>query len=693
MENYVANLNEYAQKQRLVLQFEEVGAAGPDHIKTFTIRVVLNGKAYPDGVGKNKKEAKQNAAKNALAGLLEESADTTENAAEVSNTSVHQRSVSNVKYTCWLNEYGQRNRVIVRPVEATRPGPNNDNQWCNFFVGDKEYPAASGKTRREAKEEAAKLVYHDICGTLETGDENDIFTSSQQKEETKQNIPDVCDQMKSLTVRAKDKNFIESNFIGLVNHYCQKTSRSHTFIEEKICGPPHNRQFFYKLVINKKEYPVGEGKSAKEAKQNAARLAWAALQEQSDWDSKVSIRSTASEDGASLVSLAQLVIQDNSESSSQYTASNSSNPSTSQASFISSESETSTSVRESIESSSQGLTTDRSESIIFQNSSNPSTDQDADNNDSIENNTRQTSVQSRFLSDFNSIERLGKGGFGRVYRAKNILLDQYRAVKIVHSTEKALREVTALSELHHRNIVRYYSCWREDCRYEDDMSTSTDSYYQYRSNSPPQYLYIEMELCDSKTLRKWIEEKNENTPPDSQRRQKSLIIAQEIVSGVEYIHSKGLIHRDLKPENIMFGKDKEVKIGDFGLVTSENDSNDENLMQRTKRTGTKSYMAPEQSGTNYDQKVDVFALGLIFFELFWKLFTVREKVEIWQDIRSQKFPKEFSVTFPQEMKIIQSMLCAKPEERPEAKQLKAELEKFTQTSSVKKNMHQENRTV
>lgn len=41
----------------------------------------------------------------------------------------------------------------------------------------------------------------------------------------------------------------------------------------------------------------------------------------------------------------------------------------------------------------------------------------------------------RFLSDFNSIERLGKGGFGRVYRAKNILLDQYRAVKIVHSTE------------------------------------------------------------------------------------------------------------------------------------------------------------------------------------------------------------------------------------------------------------------
>lgn len=122
----------------------------------FTIRVVLNGKAYPDAVGKNKKEAKQNAAKNALAGLLEESADTvrslhhcihslyvwtfvliccvfvgykqTENAAEVSNTSVHQRRGNNIKYTCWLNEYGQRNRVIVRPVEAARPGPDDENQ-------------------------------------------------------------------------------------------------------------------------------------------------------------------------------------------------------------------------------------------------------------------------------------------------------------------------------------------------------------------------------------------------------------------------------------------------------------------------------------------------------------------------------------------------------------------------------------
>ncbi|XP_030603714.1 interferon-induced, double-stranded RNA-activated protein kinase-like isoform X2 [Archocentrus centrarchus] len=857
MDNYVAKLNEYAQRQRLVLQFEEIGVAGPDHIKTFTLRAVLDGKAYPDGVGKNKKEARQNAAKNALAGLLEKPADITENAAEVSATSVHQTSTSNINYICWLNEYGQKNRVLVRPVETTRPGLNN--QWCNFIVGDKEYPAASGKTRREAKEEAAKLVYHEICGSKssETGDEKCVLTSSQQSEEIKQNVADVCNRTKSLTLRTEEKNFTESNFVGLVNHYCQKISCSHMFIEENICGPPHNRQFFYKLVIDNKEYPVGEGRSAKEAKQNAARLAWSALQEQSDWDSKITVRSAVSDDGApaklstppstldsghpkssstndsdvlssssssfmeqigdgkhggssshqreeinqdhddncantkiikregesfteeNFIGVINLycqktkhchdyilvrkcgpphnpqffykVVIDSKEypvgegktvkEAKQHAAQQAWSVLQEQSNWDSKltplsgdvtpvQLSTPASTPTSPDAKSERIPTTTSDLVVSPKVPKPPKDQDPDlkpkrkiaanfdnasrnrkkdlhNSDfkekrkekkSSSENTSSTIVASRFTSEFDSIERLGKGAFGRVFKAKHKLLEKYYAIKIVRCKEKALREVSALSDLHHSHIVRYYTCWMEDFEYQWDSTADSYSTSQSTGDSSAKSLYIQMELCDTKTLRVWIDEKNtlnmKKSLRDSKRREDSLIIIQQIVSGVEYIHSKMFIHRDLKPANIMFGRDGEVKIGDFGLVTAEIEDDAENLLERSAYKGTPSYMAPEQkSKSHYDRKVDIFALGLIYFELLWNLSAGSERKVVWDNARSQKLPQGFLNNFPQEHQIIKAMLHAKPEDRPEASKLNEALKEYTHALYMQKNMFRSRNTV
>ncbi|XP_026210622.1 interferon-induced, double-stranded RNA-activated protein kinase-like isoform X2 [Anabas testudineus] len=621
--NYVAELNDYSQKTRSKLKYEDVDWVGAEHNKTFTQRVVFNGVVYPDGVGKNKKEAKLDAARRALDCLRAkeqpDSVDTTENAAEASTASGHQIT-DDINYICWLNQYGQRNRVTVKAVESTKLGPNSTVQCCRFVVDDVQYPVVSGKTKREAKEEAAKLVYDVINGskTTETAGENCNHTSDQLTEEINQNISEIC-------VISNNNSFKETNFIGLVNHYCQKANiTSHYFMEAEKCGPAHNPQFFYRLVIDNKEYPVGEGKNKQEAKQNAAQLALSALQEQSDWDSKVSVRSTASEDDAPAPAL--------STSSENYASTNVSTPS----------------------------------SVV---------------------------TLCRFTSEFDSIKHLGKGGFGRVYKAREKLLDRHYAIKIVNYEEEALREVKALSDLSHQHIIRYYVCWVEDSEYKQDItdSDSSESFSELSqvAHPSPQYLYIKMELCETGTLEDWIQNRNNITQQDSRRREEGLNIAQQIVSGVVYIHSNNLIHRDLKPANIMFGQDSHVKIGDFGLVTAEKHKDTENLLDRTAYKGTPSYMAPEQkTEANYDHKVDIFALGLIYFELLWKLSTLQERAMIWDDVRNYKFPREFAQTFFQEDQIIKLMLCKKPEDRPEASVLKEKLEDFK-----KQKMRCENLTV
>ncbi|XP_060942813.1 eukaryotic translation initiation factor 2-alpha kinase 3-like [Limanda limanda] len=301
-----------------------------------------------------------------------------------------------------------------------------------------------------------------------------------------------------------------------------------------------------------------------------------------------------------------------------------------------------------------------------------------------------TPTKSRFTSKFDSIKSLGKGAFGRVYKVREILRNKKYAVKIVRvKNKKALREVRALSDLRHHSIVGYYTCWMEDTGYMQNSSADSCS----SQESPPilEFLYIQMELCGSKTLKHWIKQRNAKTLQDSQRRQESLTIAQQIVSGVEYIHSKVLIHRDLKPANIMFGPDGAVKIGDFGLVTAD-DVDDENPMERTNETGTFFYMAPEQLETIYDRKVDIFAFGLIYFELLWKLSTGHERAEVFKDARNQKFPKELPLTFTQEEQLMRSMLCKEPKQRPEASALKVELEKLAHTLNPLKTKHQQNVT-
>ncbi|XP_033985803.1 eukaryotic translation initiation factor 2-alpha kinase-like [Trematomus bernacchii] len=293
---------------------------------------------------------------------------------------------------------------------------------------------------------------------------------------------------------------------------------------------------------------------------------------------------------------------------------------------------------------------------------------------------------SRLTKDFDCIEMIGEGSYGQVVKATEKLTGKTFAIKIVQcrsgDIKQALQEVQILSELHHHNIVRYFTCWLEDSGYSPDESGSSTQ-CSINPSIRNRYLYIQTELC-VKSLRVWIDENNEKSLPDPKRRKEALTKFQQTVKGVKYIHSKKLIHRDLKPENIMIGQDGQVKIVDFGMVTLDNDP--ENLRERSMGKGTPSYMAPEQERQKtYDRKVDIFPLGLIYFELLWKMSTYCERAKGWTDLREQKFPEEFQHNFHQEYLTIKPMLCEKPEQRPEASQIHADLKKCLIASTLKKS--------
>ncbi|XP_039594193.1 interferon-induced, double-stranded RNA-activated protein kinase-like isoform X4 [Polypterus senegalus] len=273
------------------------------------------------------------------------------------------------------------------------------------------------------------------------------------------------------------------------------------------------------------------------------------------------------------------------------------------------------------------------------------------------------------LKDFDQISPLGKGGFGYVWKARKILEDKFYAVKRVKYTDKASREVAALAKLDHKNIVQYVTYW------EFESSTSDSS----SGPSPPQrYLFIQMKLYEKGTLETWMKENKGN-------KIKAKWMFAQIVDGVEKIHSNNLIHRDLKPNNIFIGDDDTVKIGDFGLACTTSSDDDNTLIERTKYAGTNSYMSPEQQKNlrKYGNEVDIFSLGLIFFELLWPMSTDLEKSKIWPDVREGIFPEPFCKEHDQECSLIRAMLSEDPKKRPTAKHLSKRMDKMINNNSCK----------
>lgn len=192
------------------------------------------------------------------------------------------------------------------------------------------------------------------------------------------------------------------------------------------------------------------------------------------------------------------------------------------------------------------------------------------------------------------------------------------------------------------------------------------------------FLYIQMQLCEKSTLRQAID--NGLYLDDDQRWR----LFREMVNGLDYIHSQGLIHRDLKPGNVFLDSSDHVKIGDFGLATaaikakttvgiiSKSDVEESKDTFLTGQVGTTLYIAPEitkaTGKVSYTNKVDIYSLGIIFFEMGYPpLTTGMERVKVLSDLRKPEiilpkdFPKQKTTSH---CELIHLLLQQDPQARP-----------------------------
>ncbi|MBY0359852.1 MAG: protein kinase [Candidatus Obscuribacterales bacterium] len=207
------------------------------------------------------------------------------------------------------------------------------------------------------------------------------------------------------------------------------------------------------------------------------------------------------------------------------------------------------------------------------------------------------------FENFEIISRIGAGASSDVYKAKHLSLDKDVALKILKqellADEGLLRrfknEALILSKLTHENIISVLS---------------------YGIGSDGKRPYLVMELIEGQTLEEWLlQGKSFNF-----EQIRSIIL--QLISGLEYAHSKGLVHRDLKPGNIMMlpveDDEFKLKILDFGIAKILDQVQSQQATQTGLMLGSPAYMSPEQcSGSGADHRADIYSLTSILYELLF----------------------------------------------------------------------------
>ncbi len=200
---------------------------------------------------------------------------------------------------------------------------------------------------------------------------------------------------------------------------------------------------------------------------------------------------------------------------------------------------------------------------------------------------------------YSIVQKLGEGGWGRVYLAEHLRMRRKSAIKIMnpwlaHDTDAIARfnrEAANAAQIAHPNVAAIY-----------DFGEAAGG-----------VVYLSMEYVDGESVAQLMSREG------SLAAERVAGITRQIADGLEAAHELGIIHRDLKPDNILIGKSRSggdrVKLVDFGIAKAMN-ANEQHVTRTGLIIGTPEYMSPEQlSGDPLDARSDQYSLGIVVFSM------------------------------------------------------------------------------